>query len=122
MPPKPKGKTTWPIVVAARDLRQKETEAEDILWESLRGKRLNGVKFRRQHPIGRFVLDFFCVQYQLAIELDGAIHDLPEQAANDAERTAFLEEQGIQVLRFRNEDIFDNLPQVLRKIIEITSR
>jgi very-short-patch-repair endonuclease len=122
MPPKPRGKTTWKTVLAARDLRHNETSAEDLLWNELRGKRLHGLRFRRQHPIGHFVLDFFCVQIQLAVELDGCVHRQSDQAAYDEERTRFLQEQGIYVLRFRNEEVFDNLPQVLQKILEAASR
>ena len=122
MSPKSKGKTTWSYVIAARELRQVETETEKIMWESLRGKRLNGLKFRRQHPYEHYVLDFFCVEHQLAVELDGSVHDVSDQAAYDEERTGFLNEHGLRVIRFRNEEVKKNLPSVLQKIIEITSR
>jgi very-short-patch-repair endonuclease len=118
MPPKPRGKTTWKLVMAARDLRQNETSAEDVLWNALRGKRLNGLKFRRQHPVGNYVLDFFCVQYQLAVELDGGIHLQPVQTASDEQRTKFLEENHIRVMRFRNDEILSDLPGVLQKILD----
>jgi very-short-patch-repair endonuclease len=95
-----RGKTTWKTVLEARDLRHNETSAEDLLWNELCGKRLHGLRFRRQHPIGHFVMDFFCVQIQLAVELDGCVHRQSDQAAYDEERTSFLEEQGIYVLRF----------------------
>ena len=104
MSPKSKGKTTWAYVIAARELRQVETETEKIMWESLRGKRLNGLKFRRQHPYEHYVLDFFCVEHQLVIELDGSVHDVLDQAAYDEERTNFLNEHGLRVIRFRNEE------------------
>ena len=122
MPPKSKGKTTWSYVIAARELRQVETETEKILWQALRGKRLNGLKFRRQHPYEHYVLDFFCVEHQLAVELDGSVHDVLDQAAYDEERTNFLNEHGLHIIRFRNEDVNKNLSSVLQKIIEITSR
>ena len=122
MSPKSKGKTTWSYVIAARELRQVETETEKIMWESLRGKRLNGLKFRRQHPYEHYVLDFFCVEHQLVVELDGSVHDVSDQAAYDEERTGFLNEHGLRVIRFRNEEVKKNLPSVLQKIIEITSR
>jgi very-short-patch-repair endonuclease len=80
MSPKSKGKTTWKVVIAARELRQEGTEAEKLLWNALRGKRLDGLKFRRQHPYENTILDFFCVEHQLVIELDGSIHDLPNQS------------------------------------------
>jgi len=122
MPPKSKGKTTWSYVIAARELRQVETETEKILWVSLRGKRLNGLKFRRQHPYEHYVLDFFCVEHQLVVELDGSVHDVLDQAAYDEERTSFLNESGLHVIRFRNEEVKKNLSSVLQKIIEITAR
>jgi len=122
MPPKSKGKTTWSYVIAARELRQVETETEKILWESLRGKRLNGLKFRRQHPYEHYVLDFFCVEHQLVVELDGSVHHVLDQAAYDEERTNFLNEHGLHIIRFRNEDVKKNLSSVLQKIIEITAR
>jgi len=121
MSPKRKGKTTWKHVMAARKLRQEETEAEKVLWKALRGKRLNGLKFRRQHPYENTILDFFCVEHQLVVELDGSVHDLPDQAETDEERTKFLNEHGLRVVRFRNEDILKSLPIVLQKILEITS-
>ena len=121
MSPNRKGKTSWKYVNAARQLRQEETEAEQVLWNALRGKRLNGLKFRRQHPYENTILDFFCVEYQLVIEVDGNIHDLPDQSKYDEERTNFLNEHGLRVVRFRNEDILKNLPNVLQKIIEIAS-
>ena len=121
MSPKPKGKTTWKYVMAARKLRQEETEAEKVLWNALRGKRLNGLKFRRQHPYEKTVLDFFCVEHQLVIELDGSVHDLPDQSEHDEERTRFLNEHGLKVVRFRNEEILNSLPAVLQKILKITS-
>lgn len=122
MSPKSKGKTTWAYVIAARELRQIETETEKIMWEALRDKRLNGLKFRRQHPYEHYVLDFFCVKHQLVVELDGFVHDVPDQTAYDEERTRFLNEHGLRVIRFRNEEVKKSLPNVLQKIIEITSR
>jgi very-short-patch-repair endonuclease len=121
MSPKRKGKTTWKHVIAARKLRREETEAEKVLCKALRGKRLNGLKFRRQHPYENTILDFFCVEHQLVVELDGSVHNLPDQAETDEERTKFLNEHGLRVVRFRNEDILKNLPLVLQKIIELTS-
>jgi very-short-patch-repair endonuclease len=122
MSPKSKGKTTWTYVIAARELKQVETETEKIMWESLRGRRLNGLKFRRQHPYEHYVLDFFCVEHQLAVELDGSVHDVSDQAAYDEERTRFLNEHGLRVIRFRSEEVKKNLPSVLQKIIEIATR
>ena len=122
MSPKSKGKTTWTYVIAARELRQVETETEKIMWESLRGRRLNGLKFRRQHPYEHYVLDFFCVEHQLAVELDGSVHDVLDQVKYDEERTRFLNERGLRVIRFRNEDVKKNLASVLQRIVEETNQ
>jgi very-short-patch-repair endonuclease len=120
MPRKSRGKTTAKIVQAARNQRRQQTPAEKKLWEALRDRRLAGLKFRRQHPFQQFILDAFCVEYQLEVEVDGEVHDDPPQAAYDAERTEFLRARGIRVLRFRNEEIEDNLEDVLKRIVEAT--
>ena len=86
-----RGKTSSRAVMTARHLRGQLTDAEQILWSALRDSRLVGIKFRRQHPFGPYVLDFFCVKAQLAVELDGGIHDQPEQRDYDRERNAHLE-------------------------------
>lgn len=101
-------------VPAARDLRARETSVEEILWEELHSRRLDGLKFRRQHPIGAFVVDFCCTERRLAIELDGGIH--AEQQADDAERETILALAGYRVIRFPNQSIRDNLPEVLAAI------
>ena len=103
-------------VPAARELRTRQTAAEDVLWEALRNRRLNGLKFRRQHPVGPFVLDFCCPDRRLAIEVDGAIHDT--QRERDAEREALLRVAGYRVLRFPNEAVSDDLAAVLEVIRE----
>ncbi len=87
----------------ARKLRREMTLAEAMLWRSLRGGGLDGLKFRRQVPIGRYVVDFLCVEHRLAVELDGAPHDRDEQKARDASRDAWLREHGYSILRLRNE-------------------
>ena len=91
------------------------------LWSALRDRQLTGLKFRRQHPYGQFVLDFFCVELQLAVEVDGGVHLNAEQAAHDAERSEFLAKRGVHILRFTNEEIDQHLPDLLRKIIEAAS-
>src|SRR5262245_60800268 len=85
---------------AARALRADMTPAESSLWAALRKYRVDGVRFRRQHPIGRFVLDFYAPSHKLGIEVDGAVHD--SQQERDAERTRLLALRGIRVIRFRN--------------------
>ncbi len=98
----------------ARELRRELTPIEAILWQRLRSRRLAGLKFRRQHPIGHFITDFYCAERKLAIEIDGDTH--AEQGRYDTSRTAWLEEQGIKVIRFNNRDVLDNLPSVLEVI------
>ncbi len=106
------------LVHLARQYRRQPTLAEKKLWNALRDRRPAGLKFRRQHPFGRYLLDAYCVKRQLAVEVDGAVHQEPDQAAHDAEREAFLNSQGIQVLRFKNDEVENNLEEVLRKIVE----
>ncbi|AFZ49951.1 endonuclease domain-containing protein [Dactylococcopsis salina] len=99
---------------AARHLRANLTPAERVLWEALRNKRLKGLRFRCQHPVGNFILDFYCASCKLAIELDGEIHE--HQQEYDHERSEKLAEYGYRVIRFSNEEVINNLPQVLAKI------
>ncbi len=101
---------------AARELRRRETEAEAILWAALRGRQVAGLKFRRQRPAGPFVLDFYCADHRLVVEVDGAIHD--EQREQDAARTAILKQYGYRVVRFRNAEIASDLAAVLARIAE----
>jgi very-short-patch-repair endonuclease len=90
---------TTPVVEqAARDMRRAPTAAEEKLWGALRGNQVAGLKFRRQHPVGRFVLDFYCPACKLVVEVDGDVHD--EQQERDAARTRVLEAYGYCVLRF----------------------
>ncbi len=104
------------LLTFARDLRKNMTDAEQLLWQCLRGKQLDGFKFRKQHPLDRFVLDFYCVSCKIAIELDGGQHNIEEGIKRDAERTAYLEKCGIRVLRFWNHEVFKNLDGVLKRI------
>jgi very-short-patch-repair endonuclease len=88
------------------------------MWEELKGKKLGGFKFRRQHPYNRFVLDFYCVSEQLSIEIDGGIHNTPENIEYDAVRTKILQDNGITELRFSNEAVLNNRTKVLADILE----
>ena len=101
---------------AARRLRADMTDAERALWEGLRGEGIRGMRFRRQHALGRVVLDFYCPAHRLAVEVDGAVHDDPDQAERDAARTRALEQLGIRVVRVRNEDVMRNIMGVLARI------
>jgi very-short-patch-repair endonuclease len=99
---------------AAKELRARMTDAERLLWSVLRRDQMGGLSFRRQHPIGPFVLDFYCPAIKLCIELDGPIHD--QQQELDQARTEALETLGIRVIRFRNEEVMDNLPGAVEEI------
>jgi len=100
----------------ARILRQNMTPAETKLWECLKNKQLEGFKFRRQHPIHLFIVDFYCHELRLIIELDGEYHNEEEQILKDQERTELLQFQGISVLRFKNEEIENDIEKVLSRI------
>lgn len=98
----------------AGELRRNLTPAEQRLWAVLRNQQINGVRFRRQHAIGNFIVDFCAPHQKLIIELDGSQHF--EQEQYDAERTAFLESQGYRVLRFWNMDVMKDLRGVITAI------
>lgn len=102
-----------------KEMRNKPTEAERFLWSALSGKKLEGYKFRRQHIIGNYIADFICLKQNLIIEVDGLIHQLPENKVSDAERTAWLEEQGYKVIRFTNDEVLYSLESTLDKITSV---
>ncbi len=103
-------------IPAARALRDRQTPTEAVMWQALRGRRAGGWKFRRQHAVGRFVLDFYCHALRLAVEIDGGIHNSAEQTALDHERQAELEQSGLRFYRIRTSDIERNLDDVLAKL------
>ena len=103
-------------IVIARLLRKRDTWAEKTVWRWLRNRRFSSYKFRRQHVLGRYTLDFFCLEARLNIELDGNHHGVAEHRAKDAERDAWLEGQGIKVLRFWNGQLLRER-QFVRDII-----
>ncbi len=98
-------------------MRKRPTRAEMMLWQRLRGKRMRGHKFRRQQPLGRFIVDFYCRQAQLVVEVDGVSHHSTEAAIYDGQRTRFLEELGLSVLRFSNEQVIYETDAVLNTIV-----
>jgi very-short-patch-repair endonuclease len=104
----------------ARRLRRDQTDAERILWSRLRDRRLNGLKFKRQVPIDRYIADFCCADAGLIIELDGGHHSANEEA--DVKRSAVLESCGYLVLRYWNNDVTKNLDGVLEDIVATLSR
>ncbi len=99
----------------ARYLRRESTEVEQVLWSHLRDRGF-GVKFRRQHPMATFVLDFYCHEKRLVVEVDGSGHDWLDQATYDAWRTGELERLGCRVVRFRNEEVLHELERVLNEL------
>ncbi len=103
----------------ARNLRHRLTAAEKILWEKIRNRKLRGLKFRRQHPIKKYIADFYCAEYKVVIELDGGIHNNSEVKDNDQVRTHDLEKSGICVIRFTNEEVMGDVCGVLKRIEDI---
>ncbi len=104
----------------AKNLRKNMTDAENILWNHLR-KGINGFKFRRQHPIGIYIADFFCYKAKLVIELDGSVHNKEEVKINDEVRQKDLQKWGYAVIRFKNEQVFIEIDDVLQSISEIVN-
>lgn len=100
----------------AHALRSNMTSAELVLWKKLKDRRIFKVRFRRQHPVDIFVLDFYCHELKLAIEVDGEIHYKSETLEYDKGRTHDLEKLGIKLIRFTNEQIFNNLDEVQKVI------
>ena len=95
-------------------LRTEQTDAESLLWYHLRNRRFLNTKFRRQHPIGRYIADFYCADHQLVLEIDGGQHS--QQIAYDLARTVWLQGQGIHTLRFWNHEVLQQTPAVLEQL------
>ncbi|MBM3133485.1 MAG: endonuclease domain-containing protein [Chloroflexi bacterium] len=102
----------------ARELRKNQTEAERFLWTRLRNQRLAGVKFRRQQPIGPYIVDFVSFESKVVIEIDGGQHNEQDALDRDTERTNYLEGRGYRVLRFWNNAVLTNIGGTLEKIRE----
>ena len=106
---------TWSVLKdAARDNRHTPTLAERVLWSRLRGSQLQGVRFRRQHTIGSYIVDFYAAAAKLVVEADGEIHR--QQTDDDRARDEFLEAAGLKVLRFENEEVVNRIDDVLARI------
>jgi very-short-patch-repair endonuclease len=101
-----------------KELRRNQTEPELILWNRLKNKQCNGYRFLRQYSVGAYILDLYCPELRLGIEIDGGQHNEPEHIKYDLERTKFLSENNIKILRFWNSEIKDNLEGVYDKILE----
>ncbi|MDP3551498.1 MAG: endonuclease domain-containing protein [Novosphingobium sp.] len=105
-------------VKLARKLRSEMTLPEGLLWRELR-KRPGGFKFRRQHPAGAFVIDFYCAAVKLAIEVDGVAHDAPEVMQRDAAKSHFLRSQGVATLRIPAKVVLEDMALVLTRIVAV---
>ena len=103
------------LVNMAKSLRKNQTDAEDLLWKHLRGKQAAGLKFRRQHPIANYIVDFICLEKSVIIEVDGSQH---AENKKDKERDAWLKSECFKVLRFWNNEVLINIKDVLEVIIE----
>ncbi|MBP6942705.1 MAG: endonuclease domain-containing protein [Candidatus Buchananbacteria bacterium] len=105
-----------------RKLRREIPRAEQILWKLIRNRKINGCKFRRQYSIGPYVVDFYCSELMLAIEVDGAVHFANKQIVKrDQERQCYIEYQGVTVIRFMNSDIYYHIDGVLERLYALTS-
>ena len=102
----------------AKELRRNETDAERLMWSWLRAKQINGIKFRRQQPIGGYIVDFVSFEKKLIIEIDGGQHNFDNNRENDRVRTEWFEAQGYRVIRFWNTDVYTNREGVLYKVVE----
>lgn len=107
--------TPAPLKASARRLRKDLTFPERLLWSRLRGGRLAGLKFRRQHPIGDFIVDFYCHEHRLAIELDGESH--ADRGEADHTRQKDIERLGVHVVRYGNDDVLQDIDTVLEQIL-----
>ena len=108
-----------PVLKSRRkELRNNSTSAERMLWSMLQHSNLGGYKFRRQHSVGAYILDFYCPSERLCVELDGDSHFTDDAIEYDRERTAYLNALNIKVLRFLNTDVYDNLNVVCERILE----
>ena len=114
-------RTSATIQERARQLRQEQTPAEAKLWQALRDRRFKDYKFRRQHPIGRFIIDFFCPELSFVIEVDGAVHRNQDQVCRDEERTAMLQNMVYRVYRLTNEQVETNLSAALDGLYQMLS-
>jgi len=104
------------IFKLAKELRKNETAAEKVIWSKINRNQIIGLQFRRQHPINMFIADFFCPKIKLVIEVDGGIHEIPEYKSHDTGRGDFLNDHGITVLRFTNEQIAQEIDLIVSTI------
>ncbi|MCA0333242.1 MAG: HsdR family type I site-specific deoxyribonuclease [Bacteroidetes bacterium] len=105
------------LLKEARELRKNQTSAEEVLWQLLRNRKLDNLKFRRQHQIGHYIVDFYCHERKLIVELDGAVHFTTERQKHDSTRDKYLTSSGFNIIRFRNDEVLNNIEDVLSKIV-----
>jgi len=101
-----------------KQLRAKITLAESLIWNQLKNNQFKGYKFRRQHPIHQFIVDFYCHELKLIIEIDGKYHESEVQQKDDLKRSELLEFQGLSEIRFKNEEVLEDINEVLKKLEE----
>ena len=104
------------LISAARELRKRSTNTEQLLWKYLRSRRFSNTKFRRQEPVGKFIVDFVSFEKKIVIEVDGGQHNQKAEVKNDQRRDRWFKEQGFVVLRFWNNEVLKNTVAVLEKI------
>lgn len=106
----------------ARLLRKNQTPQESKLWKLLRNRNFHGLKFKRQHPVGKYIVDFVCIDKKIIIEIDGGLHNTPDKIKTDTSRTLYLESEGYKVIRFWNNEIDNNFEGVyltLQKLLVV---
>jgi very-short-patch-repair endonuclease len=107
------------ILARADKLRKNQTGVEKVLWKRLKGNRFENLRFRRQHPIAKFIVDFYCHELLLVVELDGSIHNKEEVAERDEGREIELKKLGLTILRFTNDQVIHNMDKILNKIRKV---
>ncbi|MCI0329947.1 MAG: endonuclease domain-containing protein [candidate division Zixibacteria bacterium] len=105
-----------------RKFRKESTTAEKLLWKCLRNRHLSELKFRRQHPLGRYIADFYCVEAGLVVELEGKVHNQAEQREYDKIRKEELAGRGLRVMKFDNEEVLKRTERVLAKIVAVAAK
>jgi type I restriction enzyme, R subunit len=110
------------LVEFARSLRRRQTTTEKIFWYFVKNRSFENLKFRRQHQIGMYIADFYCHELRLVVEFDGDVHDNEKQKIYDQERDAYLRSKGNTVLRFQNDDLFDDIENVFMKIAALIKK
>ena len=110
------------IFKLAKELRKAETDAEIILWSKLNRNQILGLQLRRQHPINIFIADFYCVRIKLLIEVDGSIHEITEYQEHDQSRSEILNDFGITVIRFTNEQIIEEIDSIIEQIKTVAQK